>query len=382
MFWNIFSKRILFSIRSKDTLIWTWIFPIMLSTLFFATLSSVDAAGQLREIPLAVVDDGAYRLDPSLSAMLESLSGETGNRLFALTPVPDVAEADSLLYRGEVDAYILVDSDRAEPSLVVGADGLNQTIARSVLESYIQTRGAARVALENGSLAGSDMAALLERAEFTQEISLSRNPPSGKLNYYYALLAMVCMYGAFQGLTTVSVLQANLSPLGARRTMSPVGRFRMVLYDLLGGVTVHLVCLLLTVAYIIVILRIEFGSTLWGVLLACFAGSLLGVAFGAMVSVTSKLKEQAKVAILICATMVCCFLSGLMMDGISYDIMQKAPVVSWLNPAARITDAFYCLYYYDNYERFLLNIGIVLAMAAAMFAVTAFFVRRQRYESI
>ena len=156
----------------------------------------------------------------------------------------------------------------------------------------------------------------------------------------------------------------------------------MILYDLLGAITVHFCCLLFTVAYIIFVLGTDFGSKLWLVLLTCLAGSLLGVAFGAIVSVASKPKEQAKVAILISVTMVCCFLSGLMVSGINYTVAQKAPAVAWLNPAARITDAFYCLYYYDTYERYLLNIGIILAMAFVMFAVTSIFVRRQRYESI
>jgi len=156
----------------------------------------------------------------------------------------------------------------------------------------------------------------------------------------------------------------------------------MVTYDLLGGATIQYICLLCVVAYINLVLGVSFGPKLWLVLLTCLAGSLLGLSFGAMVSVSSKLKEQAKIALLISVTMVCCFLSGLMVSGINYTVAQKAPVVAWLNPAARITDAFYCLYYYDTYERYFINIGVILAMTVVMFALTAVFVRRQRYESI
>ena len=380
MFWNIFSKRILFSLRSKDTLIWTWIFPIMLATLFFATLSTADNAGQLYKIPLGVVNNEAYRQDPSLQSVLESVSGEHEDSLFDLTILPNVKKADALLGKGKIDGYIVVvDGD---PTLTVADNGLNQTIAKSVLERYMQTRNALGAVVVQNPQAASNLPALLQNVNYTKEISLSGNPPTDKVNYYYALLAMVCMYGAFQGLTTVSLLQANLSPLGTRTTMSPIGRFRMVLYDLLGGITVHFGCLLFTVLYIIFVLGTDFGSKLWLVLLTCLAGSLLGVAFGALVSVTSKLKEQAKTAILICVTMICCFLSGLMVGGINYTVMQKMPLVGWLNPAARITDAFYCLYYYDTYGRYLLNLGIILVMTFVMFAITSVFVRRQRYESI
>ncbi|MCL2085137.1 MAG: ABC transporter permease, partial [Oscillospiraceae bacterium] len=223
---------------------------------------------------------------------------------------------------------------------------------------------------------------LFEPVSYTHEISLSENPPTEKVSYFYALLAMCCLYGGIQGMITVTYMQANLSPLGARTTMAPAGRFRMVTYDLLGGLSLQFLSLTTVVAYIHFVLGVSFGSKLWFVLLTCLAGSLLGVAFGAMVSAASKLGEQAKIAILITVTMVCCFLSGLMVRGINYTVAQKIPAVSWLNPAARIADAFYCLYYYDTYERYFLNIGIIIAMAVVMLAVTAIFVRRQRYESI
>jgi len=379
MFWNIYFKRVLYSMRSKDTLIWTWIFPIMLATLFSVTLSAVDTAGRLHEISIGVIDNEAYREDVSFQSALESISGENDNRLFDIKLLQNINEADILLEQKEIDGYIFIDN---APMLVVGGDGLNQTIARSFLDQYLQTKNAVGVVISNKPEAMGDLPVLLNPVNYTEEISLSGNPVTAKVNFFYALLAMICLYGGFQGLTTVSLMQANLSSLGARRTMSPAGRFKLVAYDLLGGITVHFSCLLFTLIYIIFILRADFGSKLGLVLLTCLVGSIFGVAFGAMVSVTSKLKEQAKVAILICVTMVCCFLAGLMVSGINYTVAQKAPAAAWLNPAARITDAFYCLYYYDNYDKYFLNIGIILIMTAVMFTVTAVFVRRQRYESI
>jgi ABC-2 type transport system permease protein len=156
----------------------------------------------------------------------------------------------------------------------------------------------------------------------------------------------------------------------------------MILYDLLGGIAVHFLCLIFLVLYMIFVLRTDFGTQLWLVLLTCLAGSVLGVSFGAAVGVSNKLKEQAKVAILISVSMVCAFLSGLMVGGMNYIVHERAPIVSWLNPAARITDAFYSLYYYDTYDRYLLNLGIVAGMTVCLLAVTAVFVRRQRYDSI
>ena len=380
MFWNIYSKRVLGVIRNPETVIWTWIFPLMLATLFYTVFTNLDTAGQFREIPIGVVDNEAYRGDTAFRAAVESVSGGEDN-LFGLRLFAAQDGADGALENGEIEGYILTDGVGA-PKLFVSGSGLNQTIAKGFLDRYLQTKNSVETLLSQGPEAAAKLPALLAPVNYTEEISLSDNPLTEKVNYFYALLAMVCLYGGFQGLTTVTGIQANLSALGARKTMAPVGRFRLVTYDLLGGVTTQYLCLLVVVAYIHFILGVSFGPKLWLVLLTCLAGSVLGVSFGALVSVTSKLKEQAKVAVLITVTMVCCFLSGLMVYGISYAVAQKAPAAAWLNPAARITDAFYCLYYYDTYERYFLNIGIIAAMSAAMLAVTAIFVRRQRYESI
>ena len=53
-----------------------------------------------------------------------------------------------------------------------------------------------------------------------------------------------------------------------------------------------------------------------------------------------------------------------------------------LNPAKVVTDLFYSLYYYDSLAPFAQKAGILLAMAAVLFAVSALFVRRQRYASL
>jgi len=378
MFWNIYSKRILSSLRDKDFLIWTWIFPVLLATMFFATFSGLDTVGQLRTIPVGIINDASFRQDSAFRTALESVSGENDG-LFDLTMFVDTAEANAVLESGEIVGYILAGEI---PKLVVSADGISQTIIKGFLDRYIQTKSSVEFILSENPGVASDLPALLMPVNYTDEISLSGNPQTNTVNYFYSLLAMVCMYGGFQGLVTVTYLQPNLSALGARRTLSPAVRWRLVSYDLLGGITIHVFFLLTVVAYITFVLGTNFGSQLWAVLLTCIAGSMLGVAFGAMISSVSRLKEQVKIAIMITVTMVCSFLSGLMMGGINYTIAEKAPVIAWINPAARIVDAFYCLYYYDTYERYFLNIGVILGMTIFMFLVTAVFFRRQRYESI
>ena len=190
------------------------------------------------------------------------------------------------------------------------------------------------------------------------------------------------MYAGFQGLDSVSYLQANLSPLGARRTLSPAKRIFMVFFDLLAALTVHMFFLLSLLAYLVFILGVDFGSNLFPVIAACLFGSFLGLSFGAFVTAISRVKEGMKVAIIITVSLACSFGAGMMVSGINYLIARNIPILSWLNPAARISDALYCLYYYDGYSQYFLNLGILALMTLVFSIITAFFLRRQRYESI
>lgn len=382
MFSNIFVHRLKMSMRSKDMTFWTWLFPILLSTLFYFCFSQLDSAQEFSVVNAAVIDDASYQKDPSFCAALQAVSSPGEGQMFNLTTVSTKEEADALLEKGAVSGYIRLEA--GTPRLTVTADGLEQSIMKGFLDTYVQTSSQISYILEKDphALSSHLMELLRENKNFTKEVPLSSSQPTSKVNYFYALLAMVCLYGSFQGLNTITYLQANLSSLGARRCLAPVGKFRMIAYDLLGGFVVHTACLFTVVAYIILVLGVDFGPKLFFTLLTCVAGSLVGVAIGAFLASISKAKEMAKTAILISFTMLCCFLAGLMVSGINYTIAQNAPALSWLNPAARITDAFYCLYYFDTYDRFFLNIGILTAMSFLLFGASALFLRRKKYESI
>ena len=378
MFWTIYRGRIKSSLRDRDILIWTLLFPLMLATLFFFAFSSLDSANQFEPIPAAVVENEALAGEQTFAAVLDQVSESGEDQLLSLRRVADTDQAEALLDAGEIDGYILPGSTSI---LVVKTDGLGQTILKSFLDQYVQTEASIQTLLSENPAALENLD-LTHSASYTQEIALTSARQTDTVNYFYALLAMICMYGGFQGLTSVSHLQANLSPLGARRTMAPEGRFQLVLADLLGGITVHFGVMAILLLYLLLALKISFGPHLPLVFLPCAVGTLLGVSFGALVSIPAKLKESAKTAIQISVTLVCSFLAGLMVGGVNYVVASKAPVVAWLNPAARIADAFYCLYYYDSLDRYFLNIAILLGMSAIFLLTTVFFVRRQRYESI
>ena len=136
MFANIYVGRLKCGLRDKDTVFWTWIFPILLATLFYFSFARLDTAITFSPVPAAVVTDSAYQEAETFRQVLEEVSREGESQMLSLTCVNTVEEADQLLDSGKIDGYILVET---APKLVVKNDGLNQTILKSFLDQYQQT---------------------------------------------------------------------------------------------------------------------------------------------------------------------------------------------------------------------------------------------------
>ena len=76
---------------------------------------------------------------------------------------------------------------------------------------------------------------------------------------------MTCLYAAMIGNTLAISNQANLSDLGARRNVSPVPRLLATLGDLTGALIFEFSSLLITIAYLTLVLKVDFENHLGGV---------------------------------------------------------------------------------------------------------------------
>lgn len=389
MFGNIYKKYIMRAVRSRDMVIWTFLFPILLATLFYFALGSLEGLDSFEAVPVAVVEDLKLDGEVYLRQMLEGLA-ERETPVLDITWASDAGEADELLKEEQVEGYIAVED--GAPRLYVKENGISQTILKNVLDCYLQTKDTImnlieanpRTALE---LAGEIMkAGVLENETlsetFIQELQLSGQKPSVTANYYYALLAMLCLYGGFHGLVVVESLQANLSPQGARNTLSPGNRYKLFCASYLGALTIQFLCVAVSMCYIQFVLKVSFGSQFGYALGAGFLGSMTGIAFGSVIALPSKWKNGIKTGMMVGISLICSFLAGLMIGGINYVVDEKLPVLSMLNPAARISDAFYCLYYYEDHTRYFQNMGILLVMSVVFLGICIVFTRRVQYESI
>ena len=377
------------SLRSREIVIWTMIFPLLLSTLFYFAFGKLDEAEMLSPIPVAVVEDEAYAESPAMAELLDTLAkGE--EPLLIVNSCETEKSALQLLEEGRVDGCIQIQNEK--PSLIVKEEGMNQTILRQVLNQYQQTAYGITTAMVQAQSAG-DMEAMqivMEALESSTEggesmvehVSLTRGQPSDVLGFFYSLLGMVCLFGSFQGITAIYNLQANQSALGARRCISPRKYSIEMIGSISGGALVHIIAVWVALAFLAFVLKIDFGGRLTLAAVGCMAGSLTGVAMGTFLGSFPRMNINAKIGLSVTVSLLLCFLSGLMMGGINYWIHQNIPVLSWINPAARLVDALQSLYYFDSLTTFWLNTGLLFGFAILFFALSALRLRRYQYESI
>jgi len=215
-----------------------------------------------------------------------------------------------------------------------------------------------------------------------KEIPLTQGNPDMYIQYFYNLIAMVAMFGCMTGMHVTMQNQANLSALGARNNCSPAPKLVTILACLTGSFILQTVCMLLCVTFLAFVLKVDFGDRLPLVYPAAILGGIMGVSFGFFVGSVSHMSQKTKTAVLMSASMLLCFLSGLMVGDLKGTIAQKAPWFNNINPAAVVSDSFYCLNIDEDYTRFITKL-ITMAVITVVFIMLGFIIsRRKKYASV
>ena len=94
------------------------------------------------------------------------------------------------------------------------------------------------------------------------------------------------------------------------------------------------------------------------------------------------MQEGIKIGILLGVSMVSSFLAGLMNNTMKDIVERNVPLLNRINPAALISDAFYCINVYDDMGRYYRNLFTLAAICIALVTASFFMVRRERYDSI
>lgn len=337
----------------------------------------MEKSENFHAVPVAYIAEG--ETDGVFSSLLETL--EEGENPLLIVTGTDMEEGKQLLEADEVKG-VFADKD-GELQLYVKQEGISQSILKLVLEQYQQRKEAFH---QIGSVYPENLPAVI--SSMKTEISMIREEKytDGSMDtmngYFYALIAMNCLYGCFGGVNCAVDNKANLSALAIRRNIASQSRFLSMAADILSALAEQFFFTMVSVFYLKYVLGIAFGSQMLPLMLVVFVGSFIGTATGFFIGSLGGMRQESKTGISIAVTMTECFLSGLMVGNMYHIIQDICPILNKLNPASLLVDALYSLDIYSGYARFGQNLGILCIIALLLCIGSYFMVRRERYASV
>lgn len=378
MFFQLYKYKLKNILHTKEILFWNMCFPLILGTLFFFGFGNLMDGNdnEFAAIKVAVVTEQA---NDTFTEVLDTVSDDS-DPLFEIVDTDNEANALSLLRNKDVDGVIYVNK---KPHLAVSDNDINQTIIESFLNQYLAQATVIEDAFVNHPENMPKLLSALTRdVSYNKEISLANDDYDPYIQYFYALIAMACMYSSIAGVHCISAMQANQSAVGMRREASPQHKFTAIISDYLATVTVQFAITLVLLFYLNVVLGIDFGSKMLFIILTCLVGCIIGTSLGIFVGAIYRKELPAQVSLISGVTMIFCFLSGLMVENIKNIIEHTCPIINRINPATLITDCLYSLNMYDTYTRFTRDIVTMLVIAVILCTTSCLMLRRSRYASL
>lgn len=379
MFLHILKYKLIQLFHDKELVGWTFAFPIILGTFFYLSFGNLinNSEFNFSPIPIALVTEADA--NTSFESVLDNLSQDNEDQLFTITKT-NKDDALKLLKEDKIDGIIY---STETPTVTVSKSGLNQSIIKSFTEQYLQHASMyQKIATDHPEKLAGALSLMTKEIRYNKEISFSNTNMDTLSQYFYALIAMTCLFGSTIGSQCVENIQANLSALGARRSISPAHKLTVIVADFCGSVIMNYGSVLLLFFYLTAVLKVNFGSKIGFILITALAGSVIGVSMGTFIGAFSKIAPRVKDAIIMIVTMGFSFLSGLMVNTMKNIVEHHFPIINRINPAALITDCFYSLNMYDTYTRFYKDIAIMGVMAVLLCYGSYLLLRRTKYASI
>lgn len=147
-------------------------------------------------------------------------------------------------------------------------------------------------------------------------------------------------------------------------------------------VAIHFINIMILTIYISKILGISLGKNIPALLLVNLMGSTIGITLGLAFGSLTKMSLNIKMGFCVLLTLFPAFLAGLMFGNMKNMIEQHLPILNRINPAAVLSDAYYCMGVYNDMGRFMRCILILSFMSIILLLAAFLGIRRERYDSI
>ena len=391
--YKFYIKKIL---RTKGMLFWSLAFPLMLGTMFYFAFGNIYGQQESKTMKVAVVGENAK--DHAFVKVLQDLTYENGKKMIELvftsedeakhllTPTDqEKAENKKNAEEGKTSSIIGMIKIQGETdvSLTIAENDLYQSILSGIVSSYRQKAEFMADSMARGEEAFQAAAkSVSQDMEYVVSAGMAGENKDPYIAYFYNLIAMVCMLGSTMAMEMTISIQPNETNTGLRIGASGVGRLKYEAAIVLAVFTIQLICVGVTLFYLIGILKLRFGGEVPLICATTVAGTLMGIALGYLVAHIGHFKYSTKSTILTIITLAGGAISGLYAVQLKAVIEAKSPIINRINPMSVITDAFYSLNIFGVGERYYRAMITMGALTAALFIIGAILGRRNQYESL
>lgn len=388
-----YSLKTLF--KNKMLIFWTYIFPIILGSLFYLAFHDIENKETFSAINIAVVSNNEFKNNNIWPEVISALSDEKSDNHLFNTKYLNEMEAEEALDENEIIGYLLYKEN--DPKVIIKKNGTEATIFKSVIEevnssslmieNYIKEKISSEIRINPEINISEITNKYYNEAMNLLNIPLNiKDTTAASLSYtmieYYTLIAMTCLYGGILGMVSINKNLANMSNHGKKMAISPVPKKVLVMSSAFAGYIAQLIGVIILFIFTIFVLKVDYGNNILLVMLTALIGSLAGLMLGLFLACALKCSENTKLGIIISVTMLGSFLSGMMGITMKYIIDKNIPILNIINPANMITDSFYSLYYYDTYGRYFMNIISLVIFSILLLVLSIRCLRRQKYDSI
>lgn len=373
---HLMKYQFLHTVRERANMFWAFAFPIILGSLFYVSFGNGDMGEDMEALRTAVVEeteDSAGK--ENFLAFLEELDGDVLE-----TEQMEEKEALAKLKADEIDGIFYAGR---EPELTVAKSEMEQNILKALLDTYQRNAEVMQTAGEKHPEAmGAAADALREWERTTKEVSVGGRTLDPGISYFFALIAYAALSGIYLGIQSCCDSQPNLSALGARRCITPTHKLKLILCSFVVLFFIQFINVMVLTGVVRFLFHMDLGGNVAGIILINLLGSMIGVSVGILLGSISHLQMGMKIGFGVFFTLFTAFLAGLMFGNMKNLIEQRCPIINRINPAAVLSDSYYCLAVYNDTSRMTRNLLILAVMCTGCVVVSFLVIRRERYDSI